>query len=80
MTGYGGRFLELYRFIVTIAHKEVPIVAAAESEDQAFQVAEREIAHQLLKKPVITDFALVEKKIITKNGAAYLIQPRQSYE
>lgn len=72
--------MELYRFIVTTEQGETAIVVAADSEERAFRVADREIDHQLLKKPVINDLALVEKKNITKNGAGYLIQPRKSYE
>jgi hypothetical protein len=72
--------MELYRFIVATENGEIPIVAAAESEEQAFRIADREIQHDLLKKPAIADLALVEKKIIGKNGAGYLIQPRKSYE
>lgn len=72
--------MDLYRFIVSTEEEEISVVAAAESEEAAFRIADREIEHNFLKKPKIADIALIEKKTIRKTGAGYLIQPRKSYE
>ncbi|TGA99929.1 DUF3906 family protein [Sporolactobacillus shoreae] len=72
--------MELYRLIASTEEGEIPIVAAAESEAEAFRIADREIQHHYLKKPKITDIALIQRKSIGKNGAGYLIRPRESYE
>ncbi|MCO7125182.1 DUF3906 family protein [Sporolactobacillus shoreicorticis] len=72
--------MKLFRFIVSTEEGELPVIAAAESEEAALQVVDQEIQHNLLIQPKIRDVVLIEKKGIKKSGAGYLIQPRKSYE
>ncbi|MCL1632892.1 DUF3906 family protein [Sporolactobacillus sp. CPB3-1] len=72
--------MNLYRLIITTDEGEFFAVAAAENEEQAFQIADREIQHNILTKTNIRDITIVEKKIVKKAGAGYLIQPRKAYE
>lgn len=76
----GGQAMELYRFIVSTENGDMPFVAAADTPENAFRIADREIQHRLLKRPAVADLALVERKAIKGNGAGYLIEPRKSYE
>lgn len=72
--------MDIYRFIVSTGDQELPAVAAAESEEAAFQIVEREVKHNFLKKLNVTEIALVEKRKIRSKGAGYLLSPREIYE
>ncbi|RYL94922.1 DUF3906 family protein [Sporolactobacillus sp. THM7-4] len=72
--------MELFRFIVTSGGDEFPVVAAAEDEESAFRIVDREIERSFLEQLEVDDIALLEKKKIRKTGAGFLIQPRKTYE
>lgn len=72
--------MELYRFIIASGDEELPVVAAAENEEAAFRVVERELERTFLKRLQVEDIALVEKKKISKNGAGFVLKRRKSYE
>lgn len=64
--------MDLYRFEAVLANNIVPIVVVAQSEEQAFKLAEMELEKHFLPLPEVKEISLFEKKKIRK-GAAFVI-------
>ena len=64
--------MELYRFEAVLANNIVPIVVVAQSEEQAFKLAEIELEKHFLPLPEVKELSLFEKKKIRK-GAAFVV-------
>ncbi|MFA2691205.1 DUF3906 family protein [Bacillus mycoides] len=64
--------MDLYRFEAVLVNSIVPIVVVAESEEQAFKLAEIELEKHFLPLPEVKEISLFEKKKIRK-GAAFVI-------
>ncbi|MCU4713204.1 DUF3906 family protein [Bacillus cereus] len=64
--------MDLYRFEAVLVSDIVPIVVVAQSEEQAFKLAEIELEKHFLPLPEIKEISLFEKKKIRK-GAAFVI-------
>ncbi|MGH0429941.1 DUF3906 family protein [Bacillus hominis] len=64
--------MDLYRFEAVLANSVVPIVVVAQSEEQAFKLAEIELEKHFLPLPEVKELSLYEKKKIRK-GAAFVI-------
>ncbi|MEH7185836.1 DUF3906 family protein [Bacillus toyonensis] len=64
--------MELYRFEAVLANNIVPIVVVAQSEEQAFKLAEIELEKHFLPLPEVKEVSLFEKKKIRK-GAAFVV-------
>ncbi len=54
--------MDLYRFEAVLVNSIVPIVVVAESEEQAFKMAEIELEKHFLPLPEVKEIALFEKK------------------
>ncbi|MDH4421179.1 DUF3906 domain-containing protein [Bacillus sp. AFS054943] len=61
--------MDLYRFEAVLANNIVPIVVVAQSEEQAFKLAEIELEKYFLPLPEIKEISLFEKKKIRKSAA-----------
>lgn len=61
--------MDLYRFEAVLVNSIVPIIVVAESEEQAFKVAEIELEKHFLPLPEVKEIALFEKKKIRKSAA-----------
>ena len=61
--------MDLYRFEAVLVNSIVPIVVVAESEEQAFKMAEIELEKHFLPLPAVKEIALFEKKKIRKSAA-----------
>ncbi|MDA1907286.1 DUF3906 family protein [Bacillus pacificus] len=61
--------MDLYRFEAVLVDSIVPIVVVAESEEQAFKMAEIELEKHFLPLPEVKEIALFEKKKIRKSAA-----------
>ena len=61
--------MDLYRFEAVLVNSIVPIVVVAESEEQAFKMAEIELEKHFLPLPEVKEIALFEKKKIRKSAA-----------
>ncbi|HDR4864335.1 TPA: DUF3906 family protein [Bacillus cereus] len=61
--------MDLYRFEAVLVNSIVPIVVVAESEEQAFKLAEIELEKHFLPLPEVKEISLFEKKKIRKGGA-----------
>ncbi|EJV78992.1 TPA: DUF3906 family protein [Bacillus thuringiensis] len=64
--------MDLYRFEAVLVSDIVPIVVVAQSEKQAFKLAEIELEKHFLPLPEVKEISLFEKKKIRK-GAAFVI-------
>ncbi|HDX9622128.1 TPA: DUF3906 family protein [Bacillus anthracis] len=64
--------MDLYRFEAVLENSIVPIVVVAQSEEQAFKLAEIELEKHFLPLPEVKEISLFEKKKIRK-GAAFVI-------
>ncbi|MED0970309.1 DUF3906 family protein [Bacillus paramycoides] len=64
--------MDLYRFEAVLVNSVVPIVVVAQSEEQAFKLAEMELEKYFLPLPEVKEISLYEKKKIQK-GAAFVI-------
>ncbi|UNP77640.1 DUF3906 family protein [Bacillus nitratireducens] len=64
--------MDLYRFEAVLVNSIVPIVVVAQSEEQAFKLAEIELEKHFLPLPEVREISLFEKKKIRK-GAAFVI-------
>ncbi|KMP35085.1 hypothetical protein TU52_10220 [Bacillus cereus] len=64
--------MDLYRFEAVLINSIVPIVVVAQSEEQAFKIAEMELEKHFLPLPEVKEISLFEKKKIRK-GAAFVI-------
>lgn len=62
----------LFRFEAVLEDRTVYVVVASETEEKAFQLAEREIERNYLKLPIINELSLVEKKAIG-NGTGFVV-------
>ncbi|WP_096201139.1 DUF3906 family protein [Bacillus sp. FJAT-45350] len=62
----------LFRFEAVLEKKTVFVVVASETEEKAFQLAEREIERNYLKLPIIKELSLVEKKTIG-SGTGFVV-------
>lgn len=60
--------MDLYRFEAVLVNSIVPIVVVAESEEQAFKMAEIELEKHFLPLPEVKEIALFEKKKIRKSA------------
>ncbi|HDR4905249.1 TPA: DUF3906 family protein [Bacillus cereus] len=61
--------MDLYRFEAVLVKSIVPIVVVAQSEEQAFKLAEIELEKHFLPLPEVKEISLFEKKKIRKGGA-----------
>ncbi|PEM47554.1 DUF3906 family protein [Bacillus wiedmannii] len=64
--------MDLYRFEAVLVNSIVPIIVVAQSEEQAFKLAEIELEKHFLPLPEVKEISLFEKKKIQK-GAAFVI-------
>ncbi|WP_242314749.1 DUF3906 family protein [Bacillus cereus group sp. BfR-BA-01355] len=64
--------MDLYRFEAVLVSDIVPIVVVAQSEEQAFKLAEIELEKHFLPLPEVKEISLFEKKKIRK-GAGFVI-------
>ncbi|PEZ22819.1 DUF3906 family protein [Bacillus cereus] len=64
--------MDLYRFEAVLVNSIVPIVVVAQSEEQAFKLAEIELEKHFLPLPEVKEITLFEKKKIRK-GVAFVI-------
>ncbi|MCD8500699.1 MAG: DUF3906 family protein [Bacillaceae bacterium] len=66
--------MNLYNFTVTLnTDKSYPVVVCAESDEQAFLLAEIEMEKEFLKLPVIKEIVLTERKKVLQKGVAFVI-------
>lgn len=65
--------MNLYHFTVLVDNNEVPVIVAAENDEQAFKRAEIEVEKSFLKFPLIKEIVLLERKKITNSGTAFVI-------
>ena len=61
--------MDIYRFEAVLVNSIVPIVVVAQSEEQAFKLAEIELEKHFLPLPEVKEISLFEKKKIRKGGA-----------
>ncbi|MEI4612857.1 DUF3906 family protein [Bacillus cereus] len=61
--------MDLYRFEAVLVNSIVPIVVVAQSEEQAFKLAEIELEKHFLPLSEVKEISLFEKKKIRKGGA-----------
>ncbi len=61
--------MDLYRFEAVLVNSIVPIVVVAQSEEQAFKLAEIELEKHFLPLAEVIEISLFEKKKIRKGGA-----------
>ena len=64
--------MDLYRFEAVLVSDIVPIIVVAQSEEQAFKLAEIELEKHFLPWPEVQEISLFEKKKIRK-GAAFVV-------
>lgn len=60
--------MDLYRFEAVLVSDIVPIVVVAQSEEQAFKLAEIELEKHFLPLPEVKEISLFEKKKIRKGA------------
>lgn len=65
--------MTLYRFEAIVEGKEVALVVAAQSEEEAFQFADIELEKYFLKVPQVDDLSMNELKKI-RSGVSYVIE------
>lgn len=65
--------MTLYRFEAIVEGKEVALVIAAQSEEEAFRFADIELEKHFLKVPQVDDLSMNELKKI-RNGVSYVIE------
>ncbi|HSH25443.1 MAG TPA: DUF3906 family protein [Massilibacterium sp.] len=65
--------MTLYRFEAIVEGKEVALVVAAQSEEEAFQFADIELEKHFLKVPQVDDLSMNELKKI-RSGVSYVIE------
>ena len=61
--------MDLYRFEAVLVNSIVPIVVVAQSEEQAFKLAEIELEKHFLPLPEVKEISIKKKKKIRKGGA-----------
>jgi Protein of unknown function (DUF3906) len=67
----------LYRFEVLSKSEIIPVVIAASSDEQAFQLVDVELEKYFLKLPDIEETSLYEKKKI-RNGNGFILYERET--
>lgn len=65
--------MDLYRFIVKTTLETVDVIIAAQSEEDAFILVEKELEMDYIKMPLIEYIGLYEKKKI-KSGSGFVIK------
>lgn len=65
--------MKLYHFTVAVDNEEIPVIVAADSDEQAFKRAEIEVEKSFLKFPKIKEVVLLERKKITSSGTAFVV-------
>jgi Protein of unknown function (DUF3906) len=74
----GGICMNLYRFEVTTPAFVTSVIVAAEQDEKAFDLVEIELEKYFLKKPVIQDISLYEKRRIRGYGAGYVLHEQET--
>jgi Protein of unknown function (DUF3906) len=67
----------LYRFEVISKSEVVPVVIAASTDEQAFQLVDIELEKYFLKQPEVDEISLYEKKRI-RTGNGFVLYDRES--
>ncbi|PEJ56975.1 hypothetical protein CN692_15475 [Bacillus sp. AFS002410] len=62
----------LYRFEATIQSRVVPIVILASDDEKAFKLVDTELEKFYVKKPVVKDLLMYEKKKVNQSGGFVL--------
>lgn len=68
--------MDLYRFEAVLVNSVVPIVVVAQSEEQAFKLAEIELEKYFLPLPEVKELSLYEKRRFEK-GRHLLFMSRE---
>lgn len=67
----------LYRFEVLSKSEIIPVVIAASSDEQAFQLVDVELEKYFLKLPDFEEISLYEKKKI-RSGNGFILYERET--
>lgn len=67
----------LYRFEVSLKSEVIPVVIAASTDEQAFQLVDVELEKYFLKQPDIEEISLYEKKKV-RNGNGFVLYERDT--
>ncbi len=67
----------LYRFEVISKSTVIPVVIAASTDDQAFQLVDIELQKYFLKQPEVDEISLYEKKRI-RTGNGFVLYERET--
>ncbi|MBH0165590.1 DUF3906 family protein [Fictibacillus sp. 7GRE50] len=66
----------LYRFEVILKSEVIPVVIAASTDEQAFQLVDIELEKYFLKQPEVDEISLYEKKRI-RTGNGFVLYERE---
>ncbi|MBN3555507.1 DUF3906 family protein [Fictibacillus nanhaiensis] len=67
----------LYRFEVISKSTVIPVVIAASTDEQAFQLVDIELEKYFLKQPEVDEISLYEKKRI-RTGNGFVLYERET--
>lgn len=67
----------LYRFEVILKSEVIPVVIAASTDEQAFQLVDIELEKYFLKQPKVDEISLYEKKRI-RTGNGFVLYERET--
>jgi Protein of unknown function (DUF3906) len=67
----------LYRFEVISKSEVIPVVIAASTDEQAFQLVDIELEKYFLKQPEVDEISLYEKKRI-RTGNGFVLYERKT--
>jgi hypothetical protein len=67
----------LYRFEVATCSEVIPVVIAASTDEQAFQLVDIELEKYFLKEPAVNEISLYEKKRI-RSGNGFVLYERET--
>ncbi|OOE10656.1 DUF3906 family protein [Fictibacillus arsenicus] len=67
----------LYRFEVSLKSEIIPVVIAATTDEQAFQLVDVELEKYFLKQPDFEEISLYEKKKI-RSGNGFVLYEREN--
>jgi hypothetical protein len=67
----------LYRFEVSLKSEVIPVVIAASTDEQAFQLVDVELEKYFLKEPNVEEISLYEKKKI-RSGNGFVLYERET--
>ncbi|MQR96246.1 DUF3906 family protein [Fictibacillus phosphorivorans] len=67
----------LYRFEVISKSEVIPVVIAASTDEQAFQLVDIELEKYFLKQPEVDEISLYEKKRI-RTGNGFVLYERET--